>query len=367
MDLYCFRNRYVDIFEQTALNPFLKKLSEGLAQFPPETKFLVGISGGRDSMCLLYGLLALEYRQLTLCHLNHQLRGVAARMDECFVIYQAQKLGLSLKLARAQTEQFASDHGLCTEMAARELRYTFFAEVAKEAHCSTLLLAHHADDQLETCWINLLRGTGTAGLAGMRMESARRVKKGREGILRIIRPLLRLFRSEVVQFSCERKIPFREDATNQDTNLMRNRIRHELLPFLDRRFGINYRRAMLRCAEILADEEDWMREITERFSCKTPRLAYNELYPLPRALQRRILRRWLLKQGVPEVGFAAVERVRSLTILPISQPAKVNLPFRIHARRRSGMLFLEKSPRSRQVCRKAVRYLLVNQLQHVPA
>jgi tRNA(Ile)-lysidine synthase len=333
----------VDIFEQTILSLFLKKLSKSLAQFSPETKFLVGISGGRDSMCLLYGLLTLGYQRLILCHLNHQLRGVAARTDECFVIYQAQKLGLSLRLARAQTEQFASDQGFCTEMAGRELRYTFFAEVAEDTNCTALLLAHHADDQLETCWINLLRGTGTAGLAGMRMETARRIKEERGGTLRIIRPLLRLFRSEVVQFSCERKIPFREDTTNLDTNLMRNRIRHELLPFLDRRFGINCRRAILRCAEILADEEDWMRGIAESFSYET-QLDYKKLYSFPRGLQRRILRQWLLKQGMPEVGFAAVERIRSLIILPLSQPAKVNLPFGVHARRQSGVLFLERPP-----------------------
>jgi tRNA(Ile)-lysidine synthase len=333
----------VDIFEQTALSLFLKKLSRGLTRFSPETKFLVGISGGRDSMCLLYGLLTLGYQQLILCHLNHQLRGAAARIDERFVISQAQELGLSLRLARAQTEQFASDQGFCTEMAGRELRYAFFAEVAKETHCATLLLAHHADDQLETCWINLLRGTGTAGLAGMRMESARRIKEERGSTLRIIRPLLGLFRSEVVQFSHERKVPFREDATNLDTNLMRNRIRHELLPFLDRRFGISYRKAILRCTEILADEEDWMKGITESFSYET-QLAYKKLCSLPRGLQRRILRQWLLKQGVPEVDFAAVERIRSLIALPLSKPAKVNLPFGVHARRRSGVLFLERPP-----------------------
>jgi len=332
----------VGTFKQTALSPFLKKLSESLARFSSKTKFLVGISGGRDSMCLLHGLLTLGYRQLILCHLNHQLREMAARMDECFVTYQAQKLGLPLKLARAQTEQFASDLGFCTEMAGRELRYKFFSEVAKETSCTTLLLAHHADDQLETCWINLLRGTGTAGLAGMRMESVRRIGR-RSGALRIVRPLLGLFRSEIMQFSCERKIPFREDTTNQDTNLTRNRVRHELLPFLDRRFGISYRRVMLRCTEILADEEDWMRGITEKFVYKA-QLAYKKLYSLPMGLQRRILRQWLLKQGIPEVGFAVVERTRSLIIPPISRPAKVNLPFGIYARRRSGMLFLEKPP-----------------------
>lgn len=295
-------------------------------------------------MCLLYGLLELGYRQLTICHLNHQLRGRAAKIDESFVTYQAKKLGVSLKVARAQTEQFASDRGFCIEMAGRELRYAFFAKVAKDINCSTLLLAHHANDQLETCWINFLRGTGIAGLAGMRRESIHQVNMERVHggtTLRVVRPMLKILHSDIVQFTSKWKVPFQEDCTNQDINLMRNRIRHELLPFLDKQFGSTYRNAILRCSEILADEEDWMREVTDQFSCEA-QLAYKGIRTLHRALQRRILRRWLVKQEVSDVGFAEVERIRGLVIHPYSRPAKVNLPAGIHVRRRSGMLFLER-------------------------
>lgn len=294
-------------------------------------------------MCLLYGLLELGYLQLILCHLNHQLRGMEASADERFISYQAQRLGIPLEMALARTKQFASDQGLCIEMAGRELRYIFFAEVAKETHCSTILLAHHADDQLETCLINFLRGTGVAGLAGMRRESIRKIKKGNGGTLRVIRPMLKLLRSEIAQFTFERKIPFREDSSNQDTHLIRNRIRHELLPFLDQKFGITYRRSILRCAEILADEEDWMRKITEEFSYEA-QLDYKKIHAIPKALQRRIVRRWLIKEhAISDVGFSEVERIRSLIMRPYSgRPAKVNLPARAYVRRRSGVLFLEK-------------------------
>lgn len=300
---------------------------------------LVAVSGGCDSMCLLYGLLALGYCRLVVCHLNHQLRGRASLADERFVARQAQKLGLPIALARAQTRQFASDRRISLETAGRELRHAFFAETAKRIRCFTLLLAHHADDQLETCWLNFLRGTGIAGLAGMRQESVRRVGRGS---LQILRPLLQISRSKIAQFVCERKILFREDATNIDTRWTRNRIRHELLPFLDQKFGTTYRKAVLRCAAILAEEEDWIRESADQFSCG-PQLSYKELLNLPIALQRRVLRQWLVRQGVPEVGFVEVERVRSLFAKSALRPAKVNLPAGIHARRRAGILFLEKT------------------------
>ena len=225
------------------------------------------------------------------------------------------------------------------ETAGRELRYAFFFEVAKRTRCSTLLLGHHADDQLETCWLNFLRGTGIAGLAGMRRES---IYKANKRSLHVIRPLLRIFRWEIIQFVSDQKIPFREDITNTDVSFTRNRIRHELLPFVDQKFGITHREAALRCAEILADEEDWMRASVDQFPYG-PQLFYKELLILPLALQRRVLRRWLVQEGVPEVGFAEVERVRSLMSNSPSRPAKINLPANIHVRRRTGILFLEKA------------------------
>ncbi len=322
--------------------PFLEKLSAGLKGLSPKTKVLVGVSGGRDSMCLLHSLLILGYSKLVVCHFNHQLRGRSAQADENFVRRQADKKNLRFESGYADTRTFATARKISLETAGRELRYAFFVEAAKRTRCFTLLLAHHADDQLETCWFNFLRGTGVAGLAGMRRES---VYKTNRRSLRIMRPLLQVFSSEIIEFTRDRKIPFREDATNLDVSFTRNRIRRELLPFVDQKFGTAHREAVLRCAEILADEEDWLRAIIEEFSY-ADQLRYKELMKAPLALQRRVLRRWLVQEGVPEVGFVEVERVRSLIQNPHSQPAKVNLPANIHARRRAGVLFLEKGKRS---------------------
>jgi len=342
MDQYYSHKLCRTISKQIILSLFLKKLSKDLRWLPVSTRILVGISGGRDSMCLLYGLLELGYQKLILCHLNHALRGMESKVDEYFVVCQARRFGLLLRLEQVQTRKFALDQKLCVEMAGRELRYAFFFRVAQETGYTTLLLAHHAGDQIETCWLNFLRGTGVAGLAGMRMDTTRNVEEKNGSSLRVVRPLLKISPSEIVEFSRERNIPFRVDATNWNTNPVRNRIRHKLLPFLDRTFGVYYRKSILRCAEILADEEDWMKEVSEGFPYKA-RLAYKELYPFPRALQRRILRSWLIRQRVPEIGFKEVECVRSLITPPISTSSKVSLPAGICARRKLGVLFLEKN------------------------
>jgi tRNA(Ile)-lysidine synthase len=289
-------------------------------------------------MCLLHGLFALGYRRLVVCHLNHQLRGKASLADEKFVVRQANQLALDIKVARADTRKFALDNKISLEAAGRELRYAFFGAIAKQTRCSILFLAHHADDQLETCLFNFLRGTGVAGLAGMRRTSTRII----DGChMKLIRPLLDVSRLEILQFANEQKIPFREDGSNKDTRWTRNRIRHELLPFLDQKFGITYREAILRCARILAEEENWMRDSAEQFPLNAP-LRYRQLLNLPIALQRRIIRRWLMEQELPDVGFVEVERIRELFIHSTAGPAKVNLPGNIHARRRAGILFLEK-------------------------
>lgn len=322
------------------MDPFLEKLSAGLEGLARKTKALVGVSGGRDSMTLLNGLLILGYRKLVICHLNHQIGATVDRMDENFVARQARQKNLPFESKRVDLQRFAADHKISLETAGRELRYAFYTEVARHTRCSLILLGHHADDQLETCWLNFLRGTGIAGLAGMRRESLYQIKGRRP--LRVWRPLLKVPHSEIVRFAQDRHLPFREDLSNSDISFTRNRIRHELLPFIDRKFGTAHRDAVLRCAEILADEEDWMKALAQEFPCKQ-QMPYKDLLHLPLALQRRVLRRWLLQAGVPGVGFVEVERVRSLLLdrPGLRRPAKVNLPAGIHARRRAGMLFLE--------------------------
>jgi tRNA(Ile)-lysidine synthase len=291
--------------------------------------YLVGVSGGRDSMALLHALQRLGFERLVVCHLDHGLRGKRSRSDANFVSRQAARLGFEAESARAKTKAFAKVTGRSLEAAARELRRAFFLECSKRRRCRTLLLAHHADDQVETCLFNFLRGSGAAGLAGMKPEST-------QNGLRIVRPMLEIRRSEISSFVAANKIPFREDHTNAESAHTRNRIRNLVLPVIDRAFGESFRQAVLRASQIFRQEDAWMESLTPEVSEK---LSCAALRAMPDALRHRTVLRWLRHCGVPEPGFAETRRVLSL-LNTGDGPSRVSLPGSLHARRREGEIFL---------------------------
>jgi tRNA(Ile)-lysidine synthase len=224
---------------------------------------------------------------------------------------------------------------LSIETAARDSRYSFFAKVAKRRRCHTIFLGHHADDLVETFLINLFRGAGATGLAAMREMSTRRV----DGIdLAIVRPLLGVWRKEIDIYICEHRIKFREDASNKNLNPLRNRIRHRIIPYLEKMLGRNIRPAIWRAAAIASEEEAW---IDARLpDSSDTELSVAQLRERPVALQRRAILKWLRAQKIPEVSFDVIERVRSL-LDPTARMAKMNLAHNRHARRRAGRIFLE--------------------------
>src|SRR3979411_3036720 len=144
-------------------------------KFRPSRRYLIGVSGGRDSAALLYSLVDLGYKNLIVCHLNHQLRGRLSDADAKFVEKVAAKYDVDLALGSTNVRTLATKKKMSIETSAREARYKFFAQVAKRRRCRTIFLAHHADDLVETFLINLFRGSGNAGLAGIRDVSTRRV------------------------------------------------------------------------------------------------------------------------------------------------------------------------------------------------
>ena len=282
-------------------------------------------------MGLLHSLVEAGFQRLTVCHLDHRLRGKASLSDARFVAREARRMGLGLAHARAQTAQFAKDHGKSIELAARELRYSFFRECARRHRCQRLILAHHADDQVETCFFQFLRGSGAAGLAGMRASS-------KSGQLQILRPVLNISRELIDDYVRSNRIAFREDSTNADAAHSRNRIRHDILPAIERAFGNSFRSAILRTSEILRLENDWIEshvpELPASFSCASVR----SLHP---ALQHRAVHQWLRRNGAPEPGLQETRRV--LSLLDVTNgPAKVSLPAKTHARRREGQIFIER-------------------------
>jgi tRNA(Ile)-lysidine synthase len=343
---------------QTALMKRLSTDSRVIRDFPPNRRYLIAVSGGRDSVALLHWLISLGYERLIVCHLNHRLRGRSGDADARFVNrlverYNEQALGsprtqtvkrsarltkdggIEFALSSANIRALGWKQKMSIEAVAREARYAFFAETARRRNCRTIFIAHHADDLVETFLINLFRGAGNAGLAAMREISTRRI----DGVdLTIVRPFLCVWRKEIDDYIGEHRLRFREDATNKNLTPLRNRIRHRIIPYLERMLGRNIRQNIWRTAMIAADEEKWIDgELSDSTHAD---FSVVKLRALPIALQRRALLKWLRAQNVSDIGFDAIERVRSLADRD-TRIAKVNLSENRHARRRAGKIFLE--------------------------
>lgn len=313
----------------------IEKINSFFQNLPHDQPFLLGLSGGADSVALLYLLLQHDYRNLIICHFNHQLRGIESDTDAAFVENLASSLKLSSEFGTEDVSTRAKHKKISLEMAAREARYEFFAKIAQKSSVTTLLLAHHADDQIETCFLHFLRGTGSAGLAGMLPISQRTI----DGVaLTIIRPLLAVTKKDLSAFLSSHQLSWREDSSNESHLPTRNRLRHCLFPFLDKLVGTTYRRAITRTATILAAEDEYL-EVLAAPHARQDQLNSRELATMPLALQRRIVHAWLRHHGFIEVSFEEVERV--LSLLNLDGPAKINLPGDAHARRRAGKIFLE--------------------------
>jgi tRNA(Ile)-lysidine synthase len=304
-------------------------------RFPPAGRYLVGVSGGRDSVVLLHLLAERGYRRLIICHLDHQLRGRASKADARFVGRLAQSLGFDFASDQVDVAALARRTKHSTETAARTARYQFFGRVARRRRCRTVFLGHHADDLVETFLLNLFRGAGPTGFGGMRAVASHKID-GAE--LTVVRPLLGLTRRQIDEYLETHRHNFRDDATNKTLLPLRNRIRHRIIPYIEKQLGRNVRRALWRAAVVASDESDWLAGQVGLGDASE--LSVKDVRAMPRALQRRTLQRWLQARGIGELDFETIERVRSL-LEPDGKTAKTNLPHDRHARRRAGKIFVE--------------------------
>lgn len=300
-----------------------------LRDYPTTRRYLIGVSGGRDSVMLLHWLQSLGYQKLIVCHLDHGLRGRAATADARFVERRAAAANVLFELKREDVKARAARDKCSIETAARAARLEFFAEVGRRRRCRTIFLGHHADDLAETFLFNLLRGSGTAGLRAIRAVSTQHVR-GFE--LTVVRPLLGVWREEIDRYLEEHRLRFREDASNTSLEPTRNRLRHHIIPLLEKELGRNVRQSLWRAAEIAAEDDAALEAVMPA--------ELEEARVLPVALQRRAVRRWLREHDVADIGFDLIESVRDL-LDPGSRVAKTNLPGGRHARRRAGKFFIE--------------------------
>ena len=311
--------------------------SNCLAQYPTNRRYLIGVSGGRDSVTLLHWLQAQSYRKLVVCHLEHGLRGRAGKADARFVEQLAARAELPCESKREDVKTRATLSKSSIETAARAARYEFFAQVAKRRRCATIFLGHHADDLAETLLFNLLRGSGSDGQRSLRAVSTQDVN-GRS--LTIVRPLLGVWREEIDAYIQTHRLRFRQDASNLSLAPTRNRLRHRIIPLLEKELGRNVRKSLWRAAEIAGEEQGLIDSLLPSELQRNGKLSVRELRKLSVGLQRRAVRHWLRENAVREIGFELIESVRAL-LDPAARVAKVNLPGGRHARRRAGELFIE--------------------------
>lgn len=310
-----------------------------LAKASRRARWLVGVSGGADSVALLHLLVEAGFRKLVVCHLDHRLRGRASTEDARFVRRLAEKLGLPHEIGRFDVRARMERCSESMETAARNARHDFLAECAAKHRCRRVLLAHHADDQAETVLWNLLRGSH--GLKGMRAEQTIRSAAGVE--LEISRPLLELRRADLVAWLEARGHPWREDASNAEPLAVRNRLRNEVFPLLAEISGRDAVAAFVRGAADSAMREEMERTMTERANLLDPlgRMHLPALRKLPLPLQRAALRKFLSDHGVSSIDRALLDRAAGL--LDPANAAAINLPGGRRLRRREGRLWVEET------------------------
>ncbi|MBF0411965.1 MAG: tRNA lysidine(34) synthetase TilS [Desulfamplus sp.] len=274
---------------------------ERYAMISPEDSLLVGISGGADSVALLLFLIDIsnsitlnnypaqpyllespQYSPIRIgvAHINHSLRGAESDRDENFVINLAKKYSLPCYTIKVDVPDFAKENKLSFEEAAREIRYSFYREIAYKENYSKIALGHNSDDNAELVLMNLLRGSGTKGIAGIlpvrdihhisskicpaSSPSPHKEMGNGKTPFKIIRPLIEISKEEILEYLKLKEQAYVFDSSNNDTTYLRNKIRHLLIPHLKENYNPSITQSLNRLSTIIMEENSWMEEETEK-------------------------------------------------------------------------------------------------------
>lgn len=309
-------------------------------QFPRGGKVLCAVSGGLDSMCLLDFMRHQPGFGVCAAHFNHQLRGPLADRDEAFVRETCAAWKIPFFSGCGDTRALAREEGLSIEEAARQLRYAFLERTAAEEGCHAVLTAHHADDSAETMLLNLLRGTGSAGLAG--------IPAARGGIYR---PFLGITREELRAYAAGHEIVHVEDETNETDEAARNVLRHQVLPVL-RELNPGAVRNMARTAAVLAKESEALEALAAQLAAgarRTPggkiAISCAALAQAPEAVAGRSV---LLLMGEMAGGRRDLTQAHVAAVLHLAAgtgrtSGTISLPYGLAARRERETLYVERT------------------------
>ncbi len=332
------------------MTDFLTKLKSGYQEFNIEnSSILLAVSGGPDSIALLSGSVAIQNDlgiQITAAHLNHSLRGTTSDEDAHWLEKTCDNLKVPLVQEKQDIQQFAKSEQIGIEEAARKARYRFLQKTAKDRSCTFLAVAHTANDQTETVLHHIIRGTGISGLQGI--PSWRKL----DDDLTLIRPMLSISRKSVENYLSEVGQEFRIDATNEDSQWTRNRIRNELLPQLRKDFNPKIDEALLRLASQSADISvtiDYMvNQILQKaivdIASDAVRINSDELISLPRNLIRECFKSiWITKNWPRQrMGFTEWDKLAEITI----DGGSYTFPGTIQVEKRNQLLICRKEANS---------------------
>ncbi len=332
-----------------APDSLLDAVASALTRVPvrPGAVVLAAVSGGADSVALLHALLELRERfgiSVAAAHLNHRLRGAESDRDEAFVRELCARSGVELRVERVDEDDLAPGSANLEERA-RELRHEFLARAADCVGAAHIALAHHAGDQAETVLMRILRGAGAAGLAAM----------AEAGPGRIIRPMLSVTRAEILAWLAGRALAHVDDSSNASMSLVRNRVRHHLLPMLEREYAPGLSRrlvelgAEMRALDDLADSLA-SRELHSMRTGPDSALGLARFPAIHPALQASILRMFIAERrgSLRGVTRAHVEALRRLCLDGPSN-GEIDLPGRWRAARQYQFLSVERAiPRSEE-------------------
>jgi tRNA(Ile)-lysidine synthase len=296
------------------MHPFAKKTLAKLQErqlLENGKHIMVGVSGGADSVALLHALADIRadnhLLEISVAHLNHGIRSEAAD-DAAFVEELCRNMAVPFYTEKIDVPKLANAKGLSIEMAAREARYTFFAQTCAKCGAVAVATAHTLNDQAETVLLKLCRGAGSGGLDGIEWSTI-------IGNVRVIRPMLNISRHEVEEYLTQIAAHWRTDATNADTAMQRNFVRHKIIPLLHE-LNPAVNNAISRTAEILHEDNSYMdsqarlhlEKLRSRNLEEIERRALLRLHP---AILRRVIRLILKDAGIPtqQIGFKSIENI----------------------------------------------------------
>jgi tRNA(Ile)-lysidine synthase len=309
---------------------------------------VVGVSGGADSVCLLYVLAKWQEGlgiKLHVAHLNHRLRGGESEADAKYVSNLAGSLGIPITVDRQDVAAYRIERNFSVEEAARELRYAFLARVAREVGANRIAIGHTRDDQVETILMHILRGTGITGLCGltpcspmaydsqgMSLPASPLSLRAKQSNLLVIRPLLDITREETTSYCREHQLDPRIDSSNRSLSFFRNRLRLQLLPLL-RQYNPSVDQALLRLSDIAKEDNAFIEQQASGLWDEIARQENNAIYldrkqiaSLPIALQRQLLRAAVTKLAgdTRDIEATHIEAARSLLDKPVGK--RISLP-----------------------------------------